>query len=550
MTHLSTLFLALFVLPAAQPDDVPVLLDFTAEWCGPCRQMRPAVELLEQKGYPIQVIDIDENADLAQRYQVDGVPTFIVVDPDGNELDRISGLRPARELAEMYNAALTQQPGRADAGPSSRELQPTEEIEALAETAPPPRPWETVVRIKIFQGRSVGFGSGTIIKSTPEESIILTCAHIFKVDGRRQQYRPSEFPLKIQVDLFDGKLHGNNPAQVHPIESVGGQAIDYDFATDVGLIRIRPGRRLPASPIVPPNWKPKLGAPMITVGCSEGNDATAWSTTITNPAFGGRLVGQEGYAAIECLHAPKQGRSGGGLYTTEGYLAGVCDFAAPADKKGLYAHPVSIYKLLDRNQFTYLYNPRIQPDPNGPMLAGRGSAPTRRTSSPEPAEPTTTLRAQNSQIPGSPTIPAIPDPGSLNIQLPPLTAAAAPVNAEQPAPATAVGAWQAPAGSRRPAVANDSELLADLPEDPAPGRRVRLAASDDDQPHPVGLEVDPRVSGTTIPDAVAINDEDVPPLPRTSSNPGSSSNSSESRATIPAGGWKRVRSTSSGAGSR
>ena len=53
------------------------------------------------------------------------------------------------------------------------------------------------------------------------------------------------------VDLFDGKLHGERPAQVHFVESVEGQAIDYDFTVDVGLIRIRPGRRLPASRVVP-----------------------------------------------------------------------------------------------------------------------------------------------------------------------------------------------------------------------------------------------------------------------------------------------------------
>ena len=48
-----------------------------------------------------------------------------------------------------------------------------------------PKPWETVVRIRVISPRSTGFGSGTIIHSTPEESLILTCAHIFKLDGRQ-----------------------------------------------------------------------------------------------------------------------------------------------------------------------------------------------------------------------------------------------------------------------------------------------------------------------------------------------------------------------------
>ena len=47
------------------------------------------------------------------------------------------------------------------------------------------------------------------------------------------------------IDLFDGKLHGERPAQVHFVESVEGQAVDYDFTLDVGLIRIRPDAASP-----------------------------------------------------------------------------------------------------------------------------------------------------------------------------------------------------------------------------------------------------------------------------------------------------------------
>ena len=56
-----------------------------------------------------------------------------------------------------------------------------------------PKPWETVVRIRVIGNRSTGFGSGTVIHSTPEESLILTCAHIFKIDGRQARRHPSNF---------------------------------------------------------------------------------------------------------------------------------------------------------------------------------------------------------------------------------------------------------------------------------------------------------------------------------------------------------------------
>ena len=89
-----------------------------------------------------------------------------------------------------------------------------------------------------------------------------------------------------------------------------------------------------------------------------GRDATAWNTHITNPRVRG-LSGNPGYQAIECQTAPKQGRTGGGLFTNDGYLAGVCNFAEPKGDHGLYAGPDSIYRLLDRNHLTFLYDASV-----------------------------------------------------------------------------------------------------------------------------------------------------------------------------------------------
>jgi hypothetical protein len=122
---------------------------------------------------------------------------------------------------------------------------------------------------------------------------------------------------------------------------------------------------------------------MTTVGCSDGHNATAWSTIITNPSLKG-AVGSNRYEANECQHAPKQGRSGGGLYTSDGYLAGVCDFAEPTRNHGLYAAPRSIYQILDRNQLSFCYEPKARADDR--LLADRG---------PTATPPRTKLRAQS-----------------------------------------------------------------------------------------------------------------------------------------------------------
>jgi thiol-disulfide isomerase/thioredoxin len=416
MSIASFLIALISAIPSTAATAEPVLLDFHAQWCGPCRQMRPAVAQLSRKGYPVKSIDIDAAPELKEKYGVDAVPTFIVVDSQDRVLGRTSGSQPAAQLARFYlDAKASAQPpansrahssgdgddeadskaeqddsGRAAAAtPGRPDESATPEEEEKKQAEPEfqnPKPWETVVRIRVLAQGSIGYGSGTVIQSTDKESLILTCAHIFKLDGFRQAV-PERFPRKVMVDLFDGKLHGERPAQVHFVESIEGKAVDYDFDVDVGLIRIRPGHRLPAARVVPAHWEPRSRMRMRTVGCSEGQDATAWDTVILNPQMRG-LTGNRKYQAIECMSAPKPGRSGGGLFTTDGYIAGVCNFAEPRGNHGLYATPRSIYSVLDRNDLMALYAPvhsgtktliasrdRSLPRGQGPITIARGQSP-------------------------------------------------------------------------------------------------------------------------------------------------------------------------------
>jgi thiol-disulfide isomerase/thioredoxin len=444
---IASVLLALLTAASSPASDStgPALLDFHAEWCGPCRTMRPAIEQLIRKGYPIKAIDIDQEPKLRQRYHVESVPTFVVVDGSGRELDRTSGAQPAGELARFYKAAVAkaqppvnsnahagsredvgaaaddtdnQNGTRAKSGENNEDDRPQEDREQPRPAFTNPRPWETVVRIRVQSNRSTGFGSGTVIYSTPEESLIVTCAHIFKLDGRKQA-NPSQFPRRIMVDLFDGNLKGPKGNTVHFLEAVEGWAVDYDFTRDVGLIRIKPGRRLPACRVVPAHWQPQPRMQVLTVGCSEGHDATAWHTTITKARIQNFLEGNPTYEAIECDVAPKQGRSGGGLFTDDGYIAGICNFAEPQGNHGLYATPRSIYNLLDRNNLTALYKPAprggdalladggaaAQPRRNAPVAVARGQSPDHEETD------RTRGRADNGKI-------IVPDPGLLGIPQP------------------------------------------------------------------------------------------------------------------------------------
>lgn len=447
---IATLLFALLTTSAGQAgagSTEPIMLDFTASWCGPCRQMRPAVEQLVQDGYPIKAVDVDQSPKLAAKYRVSGVPAFIVIDPSsGRELARSEGAQPAANLVSLFNEARakvrSEGPAEASEEASAEE---EERPRRKAAASPNPKPWETVVRIKVHGKGSIGFGSGTIVQSTPEESIILTCAHIFKMDGRKQA-APAQFPLKITIDLFDGNRSGPKMNQVHYTnETFEGEALDYDFGRDVGLIRIRPGRRLPYARVVPTHWKAEGRMGMITVGCSEGHDATAWDTLITNPAMKG-LNGNGAYEAIECNVAPKQGRSGGGLFTSDGYVAGVCDFAEPRGNHGLYASPQSIYSILDRNDLMALYAPVRAGKPET-LLAKNQAAPKRYRGE--------GLRARGQS-------PRPDDPGALTMPSPEMLGIKAPIVTVSDTPKKGRQSWQSStAGPQALAGAEPVEMKAD-----------------------------------------------------------------------------------------
>ena len=83
--------------------DKPVLVDFFAEWCGPCKMMAPVLKQLKEKlGDDVRIIkvDVDKNQPAAAAYSVQAVPTFILF-KQGKQLWRRSGAVSANELENI-----------------------------------------------------------------------------------------------------------------------------------------------------------------------------------------------------------------------------------------------------------------------------------------------------------------------------------------------------------------------------------------------------------------------------------------------------------------
>lgn len=200
------------------------------------------------------------------------------------------------------------------------------------------------VRLKVADATGNGYATGTIIARSGQEALVVTCGHVF---------RDSQGQGRILVDTF-----GRQPQRGLP-----GNLIGYDESSDVGLVAVTIPCDFEPAPLAPIDHALVAGSPTTSVGCDHGADPTARIS---------RLNGTNKFAGppnLQVAGQPVQGRSGGGLFSADGYLIGVCNAADPQDDEGLYSAAANVHAILKAHDVRLHYRPAP------PTVGVRGAAP-------------------------------------------------------------------------------------------------------------------------------------------------------------------------------
>jgi len=407
--------LGLIVCSAGQT----VLLDFYGDRCPPCRAMDPLVQQLIAQGYPVQKVNVEQRPEVARSFGVTSIPCFVML-VEGREVDRAVGPQSPDRLLQMLQRAAPPPTGPARASPTAHDLSAATNPPPQGSTGPsstgtgpasggsaptyapaaaardpfgsaataasastavlPARPatapaslvstsaaepgddylLAATVRLRVVDPTGISKGTGTIVDSRQGHALVITCAHIF---------RDSQGKGQIEVDLF-----GPNRGKTVP-----GRLIDFDLNNDVAVLSIEIDGPVAVARIAPQGYRVGPGDPVISCGCNHGADATLLRSRIT------AVDRYLNWPNLSIAGESVEGRSGGGLFTDDGLLIGVCNARDPQLREGLYSGLPAVHQLLDRNRLSFVYQQRGSADALAAAPAPRPGPAAPQSASPSAA---------------------------------------------------------------------------------------------------------------------------------------------------------------------
>lgn len=384
-TVLATLLLT--ATPQQNIDDV-VILEFTSPRDPVCMEFKPVSKMFLSQGYPLETIDVSqpENAEIVRNFRIGSYPSYVIMigktefgRVEGRDLeqspqtkiyqlfikaqkelalhieqmtanqrpgDRIGNNGGARGFGDMrddfdgggYNPARTD--GVSDRNSNAPPFSPAPSTAPAATNqriAADPSlmqhgqaqhqgvllergtvPWlESSVRLRVIDPGGFSNGTGTIIDVRDGVALIVTCGHIFRKSK--------------ELDKVEIYLNGpNGPTKIE------GECWYYNCATaDIGFVVAKNvPKYIRGIQMAPENYDILRGQNVISVGCNGGADPSVAKHTVISTD---RLRGpnpNSNFNYIQVTGASVQGRSGGGLFSENGYLIGVCWGGDPIQNDG------------------------------------------------------------------------------------------------------------------------------------------------------------------------------------------------------------------------
>jgi len=339
----------------------PACLYFvTQQSCPPCRQMDPVIERLVSQGYPVKTVHLETNRAWAQWANVQRTPTVIMLDSNERIMKRFSGVIGGDVLQGWFaNAGISPAAQKQNRLPKDWERhfdEPSESVppsgvgelsNANPGSSNPKDSYERLalrstvkISLNVASQAYVDYASGTSIYSNGNSSLILTCGHLFRESNGA------------------GKISVIASAEDGGVREFEGALLAWDAKNrDVALVRVdHPGFQLPVNPIAPRATSNFESDNLFTLGCDYTNAATLGETyrgiRQTGPTIRQtEILRQSNYSGIykfDTAGSPVQGRSGGGLFTRNGELIGVCNARICNADEGIYTGLDSVYWVIEK----------------------------------------------------------------------------------------------------------------------------------------------------------------------------------------------------------